>query len=687
MELHPRSHPARLVASFVVASLTVALSLLGLGIPASAADPVPPAGHGKSAAAKGRGVHASRVALGRSSENAALPTKARGRQARSARAAVVEDVAVVGVTLTGDATGADLFVREVTGGATGEWTRLDVEVDGSGAAATDPFVVSRVDAVEVAMLSTTATAELQVYASAPTAADATAASASATATTVTARTATAMSATSSQYAWPDPQIMSRSAWSADESIVRGEYDYALVTGVMIHHTAGSNTYAAADVPSILRSIQAYHVNGRGWKDIAYNVLVDRFGRAWEGRGGGIDRAVQGGHAWGVTNARVFGLSFMGNFDTVTAPSIMLDTAERVIAWKFRLHGVKPDGQTWGSGGQDGGSTSLPAISAHRNENATACPGANVYSRMGEIRTKVAGYLNTATAQPGPALSTFTTAGAPTVSGTPQVEKTLTAKVADWVPAASFSYQWYRVDSAGASTSISGATASTYTLTSTDRGYRMKVRVVGSQSGYTSVSKDSSLTGAVAYGVFTTTPTPTVSGTAQVGLKLTAKPGTWSPAATFKYQWYRVSSDGTSASISGATSSSYTLTSSDRGKRVKVRVSGYRPGFTTVRNYSSVTSSVAYGVFSVQTPPTTSGTVRSGSTLTARHGTWTPAASFAYQWYRVSSSGTVSTISGATSSTYKLGSADRSRQIKVKVTAKRSGYRSVTMYSALTVRVP
>ena len=119
----------------------------------------------------------------------------------------------------------------------------------------------------------------------------------------------------------------------------------------------------------------------------------------------------------------------------------------------------------------------------------------------------------------------------------------------------------------------------------------------------------------------------------------------------------------------------------------MRVSGYRSGYTTVRKYSALTPSVAYGVFTTQTTPTITGTVKSGYTLTARHGTWTPAASFTYRWYRVTSTGTSSAISGATASTYRLTSGDRGRQIKVRVTAKRSGFTSVTMDSALTVRVP
>jgi hypothetical protein len=59
-----------------------------------------------------------------------------------------------------------------------------------------------------------------------------------------------------------------------------------VRAVVLHHTASSNDYGPADVPALLRGFYAYHVRSRGWSDVGYNVLVDRFGTAWEGRAGG-----------------------------------------------------------------------------------------------------------------------------------------------------------------------------------------------------------------------------------------------------------------------------------------------------------------------------------------------------------------------------------------------------------------
>lgn len=80
---------------------------------------------------------------------------------------------------------------------------------------------------------------------------------------------------------------------------------------------------------------------------------------------------------------------------------------------------------------------------------------------------------------------------------------------------------------------------------------------------------------------TSTPRPTAKASNSNTSKLTASVATWKPATvTLKYQWQRNGSN-----ISGANSKSYSLTNSDYGKKVRLRVTGSKSGFTSKSTYS------------------------------------------------------------------------------------------------------
>jgi hypothetical protein len=142
--------------------------------------------------------------------------------------------------------------------------------------------------------------------------------------------------------------------------------------------------------------------------------------------------------------------------------------------------------------------------------------------------------------------TFTSTPVPTISGSAVIGQALTAAVGTWVPQPiSLSCQW----SAGGS-AISGATSATYTIASADVGKCVTVAATGSTDAYLRVTQTSAATVTVAADTlsFLTARVPTISGTAKIGLTLTAVPGAWIPSATtISYQW---SLDGTL--VSGAT---------------------------------------------------------------------------------------------------------------------------------------
>ena len=114
---------------------------------------------------------------------------------------------------------------------------------------------------------------------------------------------------------PQPVIYSRAQWGANENIRdKGSLHYYEVHAGFVHHTVNANDYTPDEVPGILRSIYAYHTQSRGWSDIGYNFLVDKFGRIWEGRYGGVDRPVVGAHTLNY-NDYSFAMSAIGNFET------------------------------------------------------------------------------------------------------------------------------------------------------------------------------------------------------------------------------------------------------------------------------------------------------------------------------------------------------------------------------------
>ena len=161
---------------------------------------------------------------------------------------------------------------------------------------------------------------------------------------------------------------------------------------------------------------------------------------------------------------------------------------------------------------------------------------------------------------------------PTISGTPQVDETLTADTAnigdqDGLTSVSYSYQWI----AGGS-DIGGATGSTHTLTASEQGQTIQVRITFTDDADNEETLTSEATVAVAAAANrAATGQPTISGTPQVGQTLTADSSGISDDdgltnVSYSYQWIAGGSD-----IGGATGSTHTLTASEQGQTIQVRV--------------------------------------------------------------------------------------------------------------------
>ena len=201
-----------------------------------------------------------------------------------------------------------------------------------------------------------------------------------------------------------PPIGERGTWGARPP-TDAPSRASTVKMAFVHHTVGSNSYEYNDVPRILRGHQAYHMDAQGWSDIGYNFLVDRFGRIWEGRAGGVDQAVIGAHTQGF-NTGSTGVAVMGTFTSTEPPAAAVDATSRLLGWKLPKHGVVPGGSTqMTSGGNDrypaGTRVSFNTVSGHRDAKATDCPGARLYGRLPEIRSKARQHAGPTDAQLGP----------------------------------------------------------------------------------------------------------------------------------------------------------------------------------------------------------------------------------------------------------------------------------------------
>ena len=190
-----------------------------------------------------------------------------------------------------------------------------------------------------------------------------------------------------------PPLTSRGAWGADEAIRRAPPLYApSLRFALVHHTAGSNGYSAAESAAVVRAIQLYHVRGNGWNDIGYNFLVDRFGRVFEGRFGGVERNVVGAHAEGFNTGSV-GVAVLGTYGSSTISARARASLAALLAWRLDVAHVDPlSDLSVASGGNgrfpNGAHVFLRAVSGHRDTGFTSCPGNALYATLDALAASV-----------------------------------------------------------------------------------------------------------------------------------------------------------------------------------------------------------------------------------------------------------------------------------------------------------
>lgn len=218
-------------------------------------------------------------------------------------------------------------------------------------------------------------------------------------------------AASASAAALQPTIITRAQWGADESLRGSTTLSSTVKAITIHHTAGSNTYTQDTAAAQIRGIYAYDTKTLGWADIAYNFLVDKWGRIYEGRAGSITKAVRGAHAMGF-NTDTMGVAALGNYETASAPAAMVDGLAKVAGWKLSQYGVNPTGKATltsqgGTGTKYGAgvTATLDAVHPHQSTSYTLCPGQYLTPQLATLRTKASNYARYSTLSGPPPVTT------------------------------------------------------------------------------------------------------------------------------------------------------------------------------------------------------------------------------------------------------------------------------------------
>lgn len=357
---------------------------------------------------------------------------------------------------------------------------------------------------------------------------------------------------------------------------------------------------------------------------------------------------------------------------------------------------------------NGAWTSVPAVSGYSYQWQRSLDGGTIYSNLNGATNSTYvlaesdyGFLirvvvtatnvngsTTANSAATSAIGTIVNLQIPIARGTLVLGDTLTATQGTWHSAdtLNYSYQWQRSSNNSSWSDISGATAATHTLVEADLGNYVRIQITA-RSNLGSLAAQSPSRGIVP--ALLNTAIPTISGVARTTEVLTATTGTWlNSPGSYSYQWEQSSDGALWDYIAGATSSTFTLTSSQAGKYVRVQVRGTKTVSAT--NYSAVAYSSSTGpvtglVITNSSAPEVSGAWTVGVSLSTSAGSWSQSGTYTYKWQESSDASTWSDISGATSSSYTLVSANSGKFIRSVVTIT-SSTGAGTAYSAYTRKV-
>ncbi|XP_034311315.2 uncharacterized [Magallana gigas] len=154
-------------------------------------------------------------------------------------------------------------------------------------------------------------------------------------------------------------ILSRDTWGAAEPKLIENMTLP-VTMFFIHHTATQSCDSTDSCGKLMRAIQRFHMNTRGWNDIAYSFLIGGDGRVYKGRG--WDRV--GSHTLHYDYVSL-AVSFMGNFNNTMPAPAALAAANKLLMCAMQRKAITPSYSLYG----------------HQDVRDTDCPGYTLYNAI------------------------------------------------------------------------------------------------------------------------------------------------------------------------------------------------------------------------------------------------------------------------------------------------------------------
>ncbi|CAI9741612.1 peptidoglycan-recognition protein SC2-like [Octopus vulgaris] len=158
-----------------------------------------------------------------------------------------------------------------------------------------------------------------------------------------------------------PSIRSRAEWGArkPKSVTKLRVP---VKYFVVHHSATRSCSTTVGCDKLVKGIQNYHMDNKGWEDIAYNFLIGGNGEVYEGRGW----TVQGAHTIGY-NSKSIGICMLGSFQKYVPTPLAMESLKKMINCSLYKGQIIPN----------------YTLAGHRDLGNTDCPGTALYNVIKE----------------------------------------------------------------------------------------------------------------------------------------------------------------------------------------------------------------------------------------------------------------------------------------------------------------